>query len=268
MKCIAFAAFIAFAASGLADIIRSVPSPSGKKDQDQDKQSYYNAESSPTESGEGGKEESDSGSKVEKNQDGWWSKFIEWTAHNDKAIVALSTVVIATFTLALFGATFLLWWAGERHSERELRAYLFLKDITLSNFGSTTERVEATISFRNCGATPAHSVNIRAAIDLVGLPRTDFSYPATGPSHIRSQSSIGPDVEVDAFRRLLRPVNQGEYNAVLSGKVGLFVFGEASYMDAFGKKRYTRFRYVQTGTGDLPLNSLPLLAAEDGNEAT
>src|SRR5437868_9091936 len=61
---------------------------------------------------------------VQKKQDGRWNKFIEWTERNDKAVVAISTVIIAAFTAALFAATFLLWFAGERHSERELRAYV------------------------------------------------------------------------------------------------------------------------------------------------
>jgi hypothetical protein len=41
---------------------------------------------------------------------------------------------MATFTIALFIATLLLWIGGERHSERELRAYVFPVEIKVENW--------------------------------------------------------------------------------------------------------------------------------------
>src|SRR5665213_4277369 len=61
--------------------------------------------------------------------------------------------VIAVFTAILTVATILLWNAGERHSERELRAY-----VGLVRHSINAERHEFVIVTKNDGQTPARGV--------------------------------------------------------------------------------------------------------------
>jgi hypothetical protein len=64
----------------------------------------------------------------------WCDRVVNYVEQKDKFVVALSTIVMATFTIALFIATLLLWIGGERHSERELRAYVFPVEIKVENW--------------------------------------------------------------------------------------------------------------------------------------
>ena len=70
-------------------------------------------------------EKAQSAAKNQKSEK-YWKRFVVFVETNDKFVNAISTAVIAAFTLALFVATTALWIAGERHSERELRAYIAL----------------------------------------------------------------------------------------------------------------------------------------------
>lgn len=54
------------------------------------------------------------GGTAEQKQQNYGKRFIAFVEVHDKFVVAIGTVVIAAFTLALFVATYLLWTAGER----------------------------------------------------------------------------------------------------------------------------------------------------------
>jgi hypothetical protein len=194
-------------------------------------------------SSESGDQNPKSGAKIKEEQNQCWGKFVQWVNANDKVVVALSTIVIAAFTAALFFATFALWWAGERHSERALRAYVNIHAAYIDNFnGPGTPNVRIII--KNSGQTPAY--NLR----LAGRPIME-PFPYAGPfdipeSEFRSRGISGPGDIGTTGGDLNTPIpfTDAQRNAIRSGLSVLYVYGEIRYRDAFGKERWTKYRLV------------------------
>jgi hypothetical protein len=64
----------------------------------------------------------------------------------------------------------------------------------------------------------------------------------------------------------LEPLTAEDFAGLKSGKRAIFVYGEITYLDVFGKRRFTRYRYFTGGaTG---VRGVRLNGHEDGNEAT
>src|SRR5437762_8856479 len=104
----------------------------------------------------------------------WYQRFVDYVEHNDKFFVALSSIVMAIFTIALFIATFLLWTGGEKHSERSLRAYVFPSEIKVENF-KTQAPIVAFVQVKNSGQTPAYKFTCYANMIVGQYPQKDFS---------------------------------------------------------------------------------------------
>jgi hypothetical protein len=206
---------------------------------------------------------------VQKKEDGPWSKFIEWTEHNDKAVVAISTVVIAAFTFALFVATFLLWWAGERHSERELRAYVFISRGSVHNF-RIGARMVARLEIQNTGRTPAYEVGCTVRFELARLPRGEFLH-GENVDRFTSKSTLAAGQCVDTTGIFPVDLTEEAHTEIINGTLAPFVFGTINYRDAFKKLRDTHFRMAFVGDGGQPRgpeNQLLLTPMDQGNEAT
>jgi hypothetical protein len=114
--------------------------------------------------------------------------FLAWLEQHEHAIAALSTIVIALFTAALFLATFLLWWAGERHSERQLRAYLVVDNVSISRFAAG-QTIETYAILKNTGQTPACDIDGYIAImyDAFPLP---YDFPVANREGSTEQRSV------------------------------------------------------------------------------
>lgn len=82
----------------------------------------------------------------------WLLKFAD---RYGNAINALSTFIMAVFTIALFFTTYLLWKSGEKHSERALRAYISYPKIEVRHFGNDIEPLEVILSVKKLRANPS-----------------------------------------------------------------------------------------------------------------
>ncbi|MGH9316177.1 MAG: hypothetical protein ACRD1P_03595 [Thermoanaerobaculia bacterium] len=182
------------------------------------------------------------------------ANFTEW--------LAVATVVLAVATVAL--AVFSLCQAVimSRTARRQLRAYVF---VTTAEIGEIDDpqNVHASVSIKNSGQTPAYDLISRGAIDIRESPLKGDLSPRDRDAAM-SKSALGPG-EVLGKHLGARPLTPDERGAVRSGTQAIYVYGEVLYKDAFGKRRYSRYRFMHAGTA--PVRNRQLVVCEKGNEA-
>jgi hypothetical protein len=198
---------------------------------------------------------------AEEKESGWRQKILESLARNENAAVALSAIVTALFTGALVCATLLLWWAGKRHSERELRAYVSITEIGTREF-VPNGHPETKITIENSGKTPAYDLRIVTTFDIHKIPRDEYLH-SSAQSTDESKGVLGPGVEIISGGISRRPLTPQEHQATVRGEIAAFFFGIIEYTDAFKKRRFTNFRYV----GKLSREGISWNVSEKGNEA-
>lgn len=224
---------------GLVYLARSTPSPQLQQIQNQAPPDASKAE---PEAGQSGNNKSNIAVEPTRRQN-YWERFVTFVETNDKFVTAISTAVIAAFTVALFIATFLLWHGAEVTAERQLRAYIGIHamEVTVSPFERGGFAFIAHAELRNFGQTPAYEVVVQsnAAIDLPGaMPFNDVQGLA---------KSAGSAI---AFRDAGMHVSQGwqiseaDAVAIRDRKKNVFLWGTAKYRDTFGKKHSFTFRLI------------------------
>lgn len=187
-------------------------------------------------------------------------------------LVAKATVWIAAFTVLLFIANILLWWGGEKHSERELRAYVFPTEIKVANF-KTDKNLVAYVKIENGGQTPAYKLTCRAKFIAGPFPQTDFT--------LSKEDFPNPAVEYLAPHgtswrpaRARHHATAGQQEAVTEGTHAIYVFGRIDYTDAFNVTRWTTFRSIARGENGFMNHEegkkdvLILSFDKEGNDAT
>jgi hypothetical protein len=168
----------------------------------------------------------------------YWDRFIEHVERRHPVYVAFSGIAVAAFTLALFIATWLLWTAGEKHSERQLRAYV---GIGAPHFGERDPR-ELTITVQNGGQTPAYKVWVhlnRYRVPFGQKLPANFGYPDYNPGDKRSAAVVQSGKEI-TFTFEFDP---NELARVRNQETALFLYGHVDYIDVFDKNRSSQFSY-------------------------
>lgn len=233
----------------------------------QDEQQPANQHASPNPSVEELQAKSDQRADKKENQQtvksGLIQKCFGFIREYNAEIVAISTLVMAMFTVGLFISNYLLWKSGEKHSERELRAYVHVSEASIRNFGSSIP-VEANLSVKNFGQTPAYDFCLITGLGIHELPRHDFT-PYERTEGLESKGTLGPGDSVEVPRVMPKVLTPEICQRILRREVAIFCFGKIDYRDAFGKARFTNFRYIAQ-----PVTShiLSFTATENGNDAT
>ena len=228
----------------------------------QEQDQPYNQYASPNPSVEELQKKSNQGTDKKKKKaekDGLIRKFFQFVREYNAEIVAVSTVVMAIFTIALSASTYLLWKSGKKHSERELRAYVHIDE---ANIELKQNGIEAAISVKNAGQTPAYDFNVIATLDYYEIPRTKFEpYGTEGEN---SKGTVGPGIPVNIERCYPRALTTEQAQAIREHKFALFFYGRMEYRDAFENNRYTNFRFIGrfNARGKLFWD-----ACEDGNDS-
>jgi hypothetical protein len=197
------------------------------------------------------------------------AQFIET---NNKIINLLSAVFVAIFTVVLAVSTILLWIAGERQrslsedtAQRQLRAYMVadMSSVTRWKQGQTAE---AETIMKNTGLTPAYDIEGWSAImyDKYPLP---YKFPISVPLETTLAQSVlgsGGVVRLKAPTKTVVPTleTNTEFEA---GTMALYFWGKVTYRDAFGKERFTNFRFYMTRPTESGELFQPL--SKEGNEA-
>lgn len=178
-----------------------------------------------------------------------WFASIDWTP---EAITAAGTIALAFLTLVLAIGTLFLWLAtrrlvrgSEKTAERQLRAYVFPFHNKIEKFDTSPL---VNVGFKNSGQTPAYDVTVWTVVGIAAYP---FANKPEQPINIqKSQKSghIGPGAEMHTICKLGRSVTTSETTAVTAGTAALYVYGELTYQDAFGKPRFTHVCFFHGGS--------------------
>lgn len=149
-------------------------------------------------------------------------------------------------------------------AERQLRAYVFPISVRLLDFAiGSAPRAEITI--KNTGQTPAYDCTVIASIYRIGLPLVG-AFPNPDVPTRMSAGSVGPGMERHPKPSLTKALSEDDHTAVREGKEAIFVFGRVNYVDAFGKPRFTNFRY-EFGRENARRNDGSLHVCVAGNES-
>jgi hypothetical protein len=181
--------------------------------------------------------------------------------------VAAFTLVLAISTIGLWVATLGLYIGGERHSERQLRAYIVAAlQADVENF-NVDAHPTAVLGFVNAGQTPAYDVKVLTSTAVAKFP---LEHPPEPPGEMGAGDSVGvvgPKGTFHTRHRSDDPVTPSERQAVIKGSAAFYVYGEIFYRDAFGRQRHTRFcLFYQGDVAKEPFGSLATY--HKWNEAT
>ena len=175
--------------------------------------------------------------------------------------------LLIVVTFLLFLATVALWLstrslvrdAGST-SRRQLRAYLFIDDTRRTRRGDG-DPWEVHLQIKNSGQTPAYKVRVFADYRFVDKGDADaFGFPP--PIGGGAPSDLGPSQPLLVTKRI--PELAGQlWDDFKAGRKVLYVWGRIEFVDAFGAKRWVRFRLGQDG-GYLR----NLMHCRDGNDTS
>jgi hypothetical protein len=165
-------------------------------------------------------------------------------------IVAVGTLFIAAFTVILAFATGFLYFAtrdlvegADKNAEKQLRAYVFVKDgaviITPDGGGFV-----AHIIFKNFGQTPAKDFSTWLGGGVFDANATPFPKEPKPLSERVNRSIVGPTAETPI---LTDSAALGDLTAIRKKTKAIFIWGGLDYVDAFGEPRHFIIRTKMTG---------------------
>lgn len=188
--------------------------------------------------------------KSEKHED--YSSHEWWLVYLTAALAAI-TGALAVFTAFLWGATKRLVGGSEETARRQLRAYVFLdpeKEFTFVRKPSVTATVETEIHVKNLGLTPAYDVFCHSwmTVDVWPLPE-NFVFVGPSGDEPLTRSVVPPGGLVHFHTGTCRPFTPDELAAVESGARRLYIYGQITYTDTFGRQHWTNFCQGSTALG-------------------
>jgi hypothetical protein len=206
--------------------------------QNQTQPTQQNASAEP--SVEKQKSESDQRAGKKENEQSRVERIVKSVREYNAEIVTISTAIMALFTIALFAATFALWFGGERHSRRELRAYVSVRPGFVFFFTiPPTANIVVQCVLTNHGQTPAFRIN--TAFDIGVFPSGLREPPHQAARVIADEAAIFPAANININLTNSRQLTDQEANQVVAGTHAIYVWGTTRYRDAFNNLRWTRF---------------------------
>lgn len=149
-------------------------------------------------------------------------------------------------------------------AERQLRAYIYIDSASIEF--TEPGRAKSKITYKNYGQTPAHDVQIWIHQWAHEYPLT-IDLPVPPHDFIMSKSVLGPGAFHYMVNETPRPVMKKPYLDLVGTKEGtIYVYGEISYKDIFGKSHIQKYRLMYGG--DEPVIPGALKPCIDGNEST
>lgn len=190
------------------------------------------------------------------------------------------TIFLTAFTFGLMVYTFHLWSEAKETAKRQLRAYVGVVYPEVKVDFVERELV-ASIDYQNAGQTPAHDVVVKMSAELFDHS-PGFSPPWEPPGTANDDGKGGLLLPGVIWQKYA-PIVGVEYGGVLKAHLEnerkrVWVWGTISYMDAFGKDCFVKFRFW-SGTDirdQRPLNwgngktgqFFPLISERASSEAT
>lgn len=180
----------------------------------------------------------------------------------------------ANYTWLAVGLSFLgtvlvalTFWEQRKVSRAELRAYVSVDSGSLEQWVQEdgSRKVEFNFTLKNAGITPAYKV-VHMGNVYIFTPkeaRAYFAKPAELRNRIGEPHSLvvhnGLELPGSVCSHI--PIPNAKFAQVVEGEASLYAFGIVEYLDAFKKKRITRFCYELTPeafrAGDPIAKSMP-----------
>jgi hypothetical protein len=189
-------------------------------------------------------------------EDSWSAIFRGWVV-SDK-IAAIASLVAFLQFLVLLAVVLVMF----RTSRRQLRAYVSMDEgsVRLVDDPNGEQILEGYVKLKNFGNTPAYEYRNFAMIKVLNVNAPPFEETSVADG----RGLLGPGAET-ALSVYWRP-SDGDLAAIRAGTKRIFVWGEAYYVDAFGKNRYFKF-YNVNAVGELAGLGWTLTAADKPAEA-
>jgi hypothetical protein len=133
-----------------------------------------------------------------------------------------------------------LVWNAEATAERQLRAYVHVRDVVMAMMNEGCDP-NIMIIIKNFGQTPAR--------EIVNTHEVQVALDPSESSFVLDRAKRGEIVDLapgqETFSRFSIPFNQWEdMKPGLNAKKQVFyVFGRIDYVDVFNKPRWTEYRY-------------------------
>lgn len=178
----------------------------------------------------------------------------------DWPTILTAGLLFATLALAFFGLCQVV--IMRRTARRQLRAYVFITTAEIGDI-EDPQHVRASVSIKNSGQTPAYDLINRGAITFREARLEGDLWPEDRDASL-SKSALGPGEVLGKYFGA-RPLTAQERAAVRSGSHAVYVYGEILYKDAFGQRRYSRYRFMHGG--EAAVRNRQLVICEEGNEA-
>ena len=178
----------------------------------------------------------------------------------------MCTLILAVFAFAQFGET-------RRSSERQLRAYIYpdgtyiqlWDDMNPQPLPARPGCLHVTVSVKNSGQTPAHGVLHWGALTVRNVADEDQLEPPA-KLEVVSPANVGAGVPL-LKSTWSGTVSPADIHDIETGVKAIYVYGKVEYLDAFNKRRYTRYRLKYAGKFPPP-PAVSLVICTRGNEAT
>lgn len=153
--------------------------------------------------------------------------------------------------------------AGFRESaERQLRAYVNIKDVVVLNL-IKGEKPKLVVRYENGGQTPAYNLGCVSAfkIDMISdkWPILDFE------AYVNSRVVMGSTVIFTSEK--LAEAALPDIGLLQKGAAQFRAIGRVEYVDAFGKARFTDFKYFIDPENIGDGKRVSMSASADGNNA-
>jgi hypothetical protein len=129
-------------------------------------------------------------------------------------------------------------------ARRQLRAYVCVSGATIAF--RQLDAPDIKVDMRNGGLTPAYEMRYWIGISIGSYP---LNQPLPSPPvDFQTGASVMPPSGVEFMpAQWSHPIPIGILSELGTPKRTLYVHGKATYMDAFGKKRFTEFRLMFGG---------------------
>ena len=136
------------------------------------------------------------------------------------------------------------------NDQMRLRAYLTVVGEVVQPL--TAEKpVVVQVTIKNVGATPAHKVRTLTSVAAASFPLTE-----PFPGHLQTNVAefvLAPAQEVYPNVPLKRVLTEHELDLIRAGKAAIYVFGDITYEDEFGKEHKCSYEFYYGG--DRPLRA-------------
>jgi hypothetical protein len=168
--------------------------------------------------------------------------------------------LIVSLAVGLFGI--IQWNFARRQSRQELRAYIHT-DISARKFeelnlimrglpkiSNPPKELIYDVSFQNYGQTPAHKITVHADALIEKYPHPDATKLQGHEIHdyvaqkFDFQLSLGPTAKSNIMVMIKRKISEEEIGFMQLRNRAIYIFGQIRYLDSFGNKRHTNFRYA------------------------